>query len=89
MKKLLLLLLSALLLAGIALAEEGILNSGYFQYRLLEDGTVEIVGYTGSEMHIVVPGTLDGCQVTEIGNDSFAREWSVTSITAGRNQENR
>ena len=81
MKKLLLLLLSALLLAGIALAEEGILNSGYFQYRLLEDGTVEIVGYTGSEMRIVVPGTLDGCQVTEIGNDSFAREWSVTSIT--------
>jgi len=80
MKKLLLVLLSALLLTGIALAEEGILASGNYEYRPLADGTAEIVGYTGDENRVVVPNTLDGCQVTEIGDKAFYKEWGIDAI---------
>lgn len=80
MKKLLLVLLSALLLTGIAVAEEEILVSGDYEYRLLADGTAEIVGYTGSEKRVVVPDTLDGCQVTEIGDEAFYKEWMIDAI---------
>ena len=51
-------------------AEEPALESEGFRYRLLEDGTAEILKYTG-ELHPVLPETLDGRPVTSIGEEAF------------------
>ena len=45
--------------------------SGDFQYVVLEDGTAEITGYTGSETDIVIPDMVDHCRVTAIGDRAF------------------
>ena len=46
-------------------------NEADFQYRLLEDGTAEITGYTGSEEKLVIPARIDGYRVTSIGANMF------------------
>ena len=51
--------------------EEPAPESEGFRYRLLEDGTAEIQAYTGKELALVLPETLDGCPVTSIGNEAF------------------
>lgn len=64
-----------------AFAEGEFIKFGNFEYRVLEDGTAEITDYTGSEKRVVVPDTLDGYKVTEIGDDAFDRCYSAESIT--------
>ena len=31
-----------------------------YQYRVLDDGTAEITGYSGSDVSISIPSTIDG-----------------------------
>lgn len=63
------------LTAGAALAEEKWVED--FQYCVLEDGTAEITSYRGpgkeegEAVEVIVPGELDGFQVTGIGEDAF------------------
>ena len=79
MKKIALFLTAALCLALClmihASAEEGAeapaRESEGFRYRLLEDGTAEILKYTGGEYNPVLPETLDGHPVTSIGDEAF------------------
>ena len=52
-------------------AEEAVLESEGFRYRLLEDGTAEILKYTGKELDLVIPEALDGRPVTSIGEEAF------------------
>ena len=52
-----------------------------FKYSILDDGTVEITGYTGSDSKLVIPGTIDGKKVTSIGYWAFSYCTSLTSIT--------
>ena len=68
-----LLLAAALTLPALAeeSTEEPALESEGFRYRLLEDGTAEILKYTGSELQLVIPETLDGRPVTAIGDEAF------------------
>ena len=53
----------------------------FFNYRILDDGTVEITGYNGSAETVVIPGTIDGKSVTSIGNYAFRNCSSLTSRT--------
>ena len=53
-------------------AEPAALESGDFRYRLLEDGSAEILGYTGKALELVLPEALDGHPVTSIGNEAFS-----------------
>lgn len=80
MKKLFFVLLLTSLCFMCAFSEEEIFSNGYYQYRVLEDGTIEITKYSGEEKRIVVPDNLDGYKVTVIGDDSFERLWSTESI---------
>lgn len=80
MKKLFFVLLLTSLCFICAFSEEEILSNGYYQYRVLEDGTAEITKYTGDEKRVVVPDSLDGYKVTVIGDDSFERLYSTESI---------
>ena len=74
------LFLIAVLYLGLCLmipasAEEGaeapVLESEGFRYRLLEDGTAEILKYTGKALQLVLPESLDGHPVTSIGEEAF------------------
>ena len=62
--------------------EEPAPESEGFRYRLLEDGTAEILAYTGKELALVLPETLDGCPVTSIGNEAFYNyRYSMEDLT--------
>ena len=54
---------------------------GDFQYRVLDDGTVEITGYNSSAEKVDIPKTIDGKSVTSIGEIAFSYCDSLTSIT--------
>lgn len=52
-----------------------------YQYTELEDGTLKITGYTGSDTELVIPAEIDGKRVTIIGEETFAGGSKFTSIT--------
>ena len=41
---------------------------GDYAYRLLEDGSAEIISYAGAALELEIPGELDGHAVTSIGD---------------------
>lgn len=53
---------------------------GDYEYTVLDNGTVEITGYNGSDTEIVIPSEIDGKSVTSIGGDAFAACTGLTSI---------
>lgn len=60
-------------------------EEGTGSYRFSEtDGCVRIVGYDGNEKNIVIPDTIGGRPVTEIGADAFyvTEEGSMDHLTA-------
>ena len=53
---------------------------GDYEYRVLEDGTVEIADYIGFATEIEIPNEIDGKDVTSIGGYAFSNCDSLTSI---------
>ena len=51
--------------------ETGVWQLASFQYRMLEDGTAEVIRYTGPWKKIRVPAYLHGAPVTSIGEKAF------------------
>ena len=69
-----LLLGSMVAYAGEATITEGqIQNSGFYDYIVLEDNTVEIVFYHGDESKLYIPSEIDGRPVSSIGAGAFLR----------------
>ena len=56
-------------------------TSGDWNYSKLDDGTVEINEYTGSDTEVTIPSTIDGKKVTRIGNSAFSECTSLASVT--------
>ena len=56
-------------------------TSGDYEYALLDDGTVEITGYSGDAEELIIPDTLAGKKVTSIGDEAFAIHNSLFSVT--------
>ena len=57
---------------------------GDYTYEITTDGNVRILAYEGSEADVVVPATLGGRNVTEIGNSAraiFDANAAIRSIT--------
>ena len=57
---------------------------GDYTYEITADGNVRILAYEGSEADVVVPATLGGRNVTEIGNSArpvFDANAAIRSIT--------
>ena len=57
---------------------------GDYTYEITTDGNVRILAYDGSEADVVVPATLGGRNVTEIGNSArpvFTANAAIRSIT--------
>ncbi len=72
-----LLILAVLMLAVTAIAEEPqreVITSGDWQYVVLEDGTAEIVNYTGGKSNIIIPSEIEGVTVERIGDKAFGED---------------
>ena len=55
--------------------------SGDFEYRILDDGTIEITKYKGNGGYVVIPSTISGKRVTSIGDYAFYNCEYLTSVT--------
>lgn len=51
-----------------------------YRYEELEDGTLEITEYTGSDTELVIPAKIDGKRVTSIGNSAFLDNINIKII---------
>lgn len=58
---------------------------GNYKYEINGDNTIVITGYTGYENEVVIPETIYGTKVTEIGDRVFADNNYVNRITVGEN----
>lgn len=80
-----LLTLLLLLCCAVTAAEEEpvtiVDSTGDYEYILLEDGSAEIAGYSGSAEELEVPAELDGHPVTSIGDGAFCNCDSLTGVT--------
>ena len=54
---------------------------GDFEYTVIDDGTVEIRNYTGSDTDVNIPSKIDGKKVTSIGDSAFTDCNSCKCIT--------
>ena len=52
-----------------------------YEYAILPDETIEIIGYNGSESNVVIPDEINGKSVTRIGYGVFKDCTSLTSVT--------
>lgn len=52
-------------------AEETEIDTSVFRYEENEDGTITIIGYSGTDETVIVPSEIDGKSVTVIGDHSF------------------
>ena len=55
--------------------------NGMFKYSYLDNGTISIDKYLGSTSEVVIPKSIDGVNVTEIGSHCFTKNENVRSIT--------
>ena len=64
----LVLIFSVINLGGItAFAENDIIKDGDYEYRLLEDGTYELLSYEGTDTDLIIPSEFRGLPVTVLG----------------------
>ena len=54
---------------------------GDYEYKVLDDGTAEIIDYLGSATTLSIPSEIDRKKVTCIGVDAFKYCTSLTSVT--------
>lgn len=64
----------------VAAADAQLITSDVYQYYLLEDGTAQIIWFTGKEHHYVIPAELDGIPITAIGSQAFAGSSLLHSV---------
>ncbi len=57
------------------------MTSGDHEYTVLDDGTVRITKYNGSQAVLSVPAQIDGREVTEIGERAFAFSKGLKEVT--------
>ena len=56
------------------------LHSGNYEYRVLEDRTVEITEYEGTSAKVIIPKKIAGKTVTSIGDNAFNACFGVENI---------
>ena len=72
-------LFSVLSLSVIA-AQPETFTSGDYEYKVLEDGTVEIEKYKGTDASVNIPGELDGKKVSALSMIAFKNNEALTSV---------
>ena len=73
-------LLSSFLCGAISVNAEDDLSYGDFEYSLLDDGTVSISKYTGTDKNVNIPSVINKRKVTEIGFSAFYNCKTLESV---------
>lgn len=55
-------------------------TSGAYTYVVLDDGTAEILSYTGEEAELSIPADIDGIPVSSIGEKAFYSNDAIGSL---------
>ena len=55
-------------------AESGLIVSGVFSYSLTDEGSAQIQDCTSTDTELVIPDTIDGIKVTELGKTAFGTD---------------
>ena len=69
-----------LMLPGVVSAQAADLEENGFEAAVLEDGSVAVTAYTGTETAVVVPAELGEKKVTVIGDSAFSGNGTVKSV---------
>ncbi|MBQ7504846.1 MAG: leucine-rich repeat domain-containing protein [Ruminococcus sp.] len=77
----LLTLLLMLSVVAVAPITAGALTDGDYEYTVDSNDKATITKYNGTATNVVIPDTLDGYPVTELGNAAFARCSTITNIS--------
>lgn len=75
-----LLLIAAMCFAGVGALAATEYSEGYFKY-VIENESVSITSYFGSEKEVVIPERIASLPVTEIRGNTFVRNKTVTVLT--------
>ncbi|MBQ7133954.1 MAG: leucine-rich repeat protein [Ruminococcus sp.] len=57
------------------------LSSGGYEYEILDDGNISILGYTGNYSKLNIPSSINGRIVTAINGYAFSENFNITSVT--------
>lgn len=55
-------------------------STSIYTYEVLSDGTIRITSCQTSDVNLVIPDTIDGYTVTEIGANAFANQASIQTV---------
>ena len=55
-------------------------STSVYQYEKLADGTIRITSCQTKDVNLVIPDTIDGYTVTEIGESAFANQSSIQMV---------
>lgn len=55
-------------------------STSVYTYEVLSDGTIRITSCQTSDVNLVIPDTIDGYVVTEIGTSAFANQTSIQTV---------
>lgn len=55
-------------------------STSIYTYEVLSDGTIRITSCQTSDVDLVIPDTIDGYTVTEIGANAFANQTSIQTV---------
>ena len=55
-------------------------STSVYTYEVLTDGTIRITSCQTSDVNLVIPDTIDGYTVTEIGTSAFANQTSIQTV---------
>ena len=55
-------------------------STSVYTYEVLSDGTIRITSCQTSDVNLVIPDTIDGYTVTEIGASAFANQTSIQTV---------
>ena len=91
-KKFIIRLISVAVLCVLVLSNSLILTSSYtatpasqFSYSVLSDNTVMITAYNGNSENLVIPDTINGLKVTQLGAWLFSANKTVKSVRMTNN----
>lgn len=52
-----------------------------YEYKVLEDGNVEIISYIGEDKYVEIPSEIAGMKVVSIGDSAFANNVRIRTVT--------
>ena len=55
-------------------------STSIYTYEVLTDGTIRITSCQTGDVNLVIPDTIDGYTVTEIGTSAFANQTSIQTV---------